>query len=213
MSVALVAVRGLDKTSPAFRRRLVEIAQPRGLNPSYLATAMSFETRGTFSPSIRPLDPQGHPISSAVGLIQFMGDTAALLGTSSAELAAMTAEEQLDYVAKDFDRVLHGRRISSLADHYLAIFAPSAIGRPEDAAVYTLFGTPAAYQANKGLDHNGDGIISVADAAAGVRQLYAEGEKRPPLQVDMNASSSGGGGGAVFAFAAAAAALVWSRSG
>jgi hypothetical protein len=56
---------------------------------------MAFETGGTFSPSQK--NAAG---SSVIGLIQFMSTTAKNLGTSTSELAKMTAVEQLNYVEK-----------------------------------------------------------------------------------------------------------------
>lgn len=59
---------------------------------------MAFETMETFKPDIRPLRKDGSRISSAVGLIQFLERTARGLGTSTAALAAMSREKQLEYV-------------------------------------------------------------------------------------------------------------------
>jgi len=88
----LLAVRGLEHTTEAFRRKLIRIADRRGLNPSFLAAVIAFETgRFPFSPSAK------NPFSGATGLIQFMKPTANHLGTTQEKLAQMTAVEQLDY--------------------------------------------------------------------------------------------------------------------
>ena len=81
----LVAVRGLEKTTPEFRRALIEMADRIGANPDYMTAVMSFETAGSFRADQKNLGG-----GSAVGLIQFMPSTAKKLGTTRAELMAMT---------------------------------------------------------------------------------------------------------------------------
>lgn len=69
----------------------------------WLAAVMDLETDGTFSPSIR------NPTSKATGLIGFTNKTARRLGTTTNELAEMTAIEQLPYVRKYLDLVRSGQ--------------------------------------------------------------------------------------------------------
>src|SRR5262245_26842119 len=97
------------KVSPEFRTKVVQIAARIGVDPDFLMAVMAFESGGTFSPSV--LNAAG---SGAVGLIQFMPMTAKMLGTSTAELALMTAEQQLDYVEKYFRS--HRRKLETLED-------------------------------------------------------------------------------------------------
>lgn len=190
----ILAIRGLaDNTTPAFRSKMVEVADRRGLNPSYLAAVMSFETRGTFSPTIRPLDRHGKPISSAIGLIQFLESTAKILGTTTDELSRMTAEEQLDYVEKHYETVDPHKRVSTIEDHYMAVFAPVAIGKPSSAAVYSA--PSDLYYANKGLDADGDGVITKSEAAAQVIKLAHAAESKPRIVVNGNGSTPGPGPG------------------
>lgn len=174
MTTLLLAVRGLEKTSEAFRAELCRLAARQALDPGALAAVMSFETGGTFSPSIK------NPGSSATGLIQFMEATARRLGTSTAELAAMTAEAQLAYVEKYF-ALIPSSRVKTETDHYMAVFAPAGIGKPESHVLYAA--PSAAYSANRALDRSGDGTITVGEAAAGVLGLIAEAKRRPPFIV------------------------------
>ena len=74
----------------------------------------------------------------------------------------MTPEQQLDYVEK-YLRPYKGR-IGNLKDLYLAIFAPSAIGKPDSTPVYTQKDHPQAYAANAPLDVDKKGYITVGDA-------------------------------------------------
>jgi peptidoglycan hydrolase-like protein with peptidoglycan-binding domain len=157
---ALASVPGIEKTSQAFRDKVVRIASDIGTDPNYLLAIMSFESGGTFSPSVK------NPYSGATGLIQFMPSTARNLGTSVEALAAMSAEQQLDYVSKYF--APYRGRLKTLEDAYMAVLWPKAIGKGNS---YVLFSTPStAYQQNSALDSNRDGKITVAEAASKVRQ-------------------------------------------
>src|SRR2546427_796322 len=111
------------RVSEKFRTKVRAIAADLGIDLDYLMAAMAFESAMTFSPSIPNAAGSG-----AVGLIQFMPATAQALGTTTDELCRMTAEEQLDFVAKYFA----GRKgqLQTLEDVYMAILWPAAIGKP-----------------------------------------------------------------------------------
>jgi hypothetical protein len=159
--VFLVAVPGLEKVSDAFKQKLVQIAASLKVNPNFLLAVMSFESGETFSPSVKNAAGSG-----AVGLIQFMPSTAKSLGTTTAALAAMTAEEQLDFVAKYFRQFK--KPLQTIEDVYMAVLNPSAIGK---GSSFVLFRKPSkAYDQNRGLDINQDGQITVGEAADRVRK-------------------------------------------
>lgn len=169
---AILAVSGLEKTSAAFRRRLLEVSAARGLNADYLAAVMSFETGGLFFPG-------PYPSSGAVGLIQFTPVAAQSIGKSMSELASMSAVRQLIEVGRYFDKI--GKPVSSLEDHALAVFAPAFIGQPPGTVVYA---TPSAqYEKNKGLDLDNSGTITVAEYVDRVKRVYDEAQARPRLPV------------------------------
>jgi hypothetical protein len=154
------------RVSGAFKTGVGSIAKTLALNPDFLMAAMAFETGETFSPSITNAAGSG-----AVGLIQFMPATAKALGTTTAALATMTAEAQLEYVGRYF--LPKRGRLSTIEDTYMAILYPAAIGRPDGK---TLFSRPATvYQQNMGLDTNRDGNITIREAAAAVRKKYDKG--------------------------------------
>ena len=155
------------KVSPKFIDKVVAICRKLGIeDPSDLMACMAWESGETFSPSI--LNGAG---SKAVGLIQFMPSTAKGLGTSSEALAAMTAEEQLEYVYKYF--LPYKGRLKNLGDLYMAILYPRAIGKPDD---YVLFkeGT-VAYRQNIGLDVGKDGNVTRGECLAKVRAKKERG--------------------------------------
>jgi hypothetical protein len=158
------------KVSEEFREKVNDICQELGTEPDYLMACMAFESGETFSPSIENAAGSG-----AVGLIQFMPATAQALGTTSEDLAAMTAEEQLEYVAKYFSP--RKDKLSSLEDVYMAILWPAAIGEPLD---YVLFDKddpehPKRYIQNQGLDVDKDGKITKAEASGMVRKKLEKG--------------------------------------
>ncbi len=141
------------------------IADTLGLDASDLMACMAFETGRRFTADVR------NPRSSATGLIQFMDATAKVLGTTTQALAAMTAEDQLNYVYKYF-RPYQGRLLG-LSDLYMAILWPRAVGANDDEPIFVQ-GT-SAYAVNAGLDLNKDHIVTKAEAAAKVADLRVEG--------------------------------------
>jgi len=160
----LKAIAGLEKTTPAFRRKLCEVADRLVVNPDYLAACIAFETNRTFSPSVKNAAGSG-----ATGLIQFMPSTAKNLGTTTDALARMTAEKQLDYVEKYF--APWRGKLKTLEDLYAAILWPAAVGKPD---TYVLFseGTKA-YEQNRGFDRAGTGEVTKAQVSAAIRSIYA----------------------------------------
>lgn len=162
------------KVSPTFRDRVRFIAEdldigpaPGRPEPNWLMTCMAWESGRSFRPDVKNMAGSG-----ATGLIQFMPTTARTLGTSVEKLAAMTAEDQLNFVWKYF-RPYDGR-LRSLADVYMAILWPAAVGKPDSFALFT---GGVAYRQNAGLDVDKDGRVTKAEAAAKVAALLPEGLK------------------------------------
>lgn len=162
------------KVSPTFRQRVIWIAEgldigpePGKPEPDWLTTCMAWESGRSFRPDIKNMAGSG-----ATGLIQFMPATARSLGTTVEALAVMTAEDQLNYVWKYF-RPYEGR-LRSLADCYMAILWPAAVGKPDS---YALFTGGIAYRQNAGLDVDKDGKVTKREAAAKVAALLPEGLK------------------------------------
>jgi hypothetical protein len=153
------------KVSSVFRDRVWWICDTLQFNPDDLMTCMAWESGRTFSPSKRNLAGSG-----ATGLIQFMPATARSLGTTTDKLAAMTAEDQLNWVYKYLRP--WGGKVKNLSDLYMTILWPKAVGQPDD---YALFTGGVAYRQNAGLDTNKDGKVTKAECAAKLYALKAEG--------------------------------------
>jgi hypothetical protein len=160
------------RVSAGFRSRVQEIAAGLGIDASWLMACMAFESGQTFSPSIRNAAGSG-----AVGLIQFMPQTAAALGTSTAELAAMSPEAQLEFVA-DYFRPRTGR-LRNLGDVYGAILWPAMIGKPDSFVVFDKADPdhPKLYLQNQGLDFNKDGKVTRGEACARPQVLLQRGQE------------------------------------
>lgn len=159
------------KVSPGFKRKTIAIARRLEMDPSHLMAIMAFETGRTFDPTIA-----NQAGSGATGLIQFMPATARGLGTTTRQLAAMSALDQLDCVERYLTP--YAGRIGDLASAYMAVLYPRAV---DQAPGYVLSRKGSkAYKLNRGLDANGNGQITKAEAAAKVFDLLEEG-LRPGL--------------------------------
>jgi hypothetical protein len=167
------------KVSSTFRSFVRQMAEDFStpeykLDPDWFMACMAFETMETFSPSVRPRRKDGSLVSTAVGLIQFLEAIARELNTTTAKLAAMTAEEQLKFVWLYFrNRIRERGPLKNLEDCYMAIHWPAAVGKPLDSVMYVK--GSSAFSANAGLDLNHDGRITKAEAGSLVRAKLARG--------------------------------------
>lgn len=151
-----------------FRQRVIAMCrtfQWSSSHASWIMSCMAFESAESFSPHITNAAGSG-----AIGLIQFMPNTAEYLGTDSIELAAMTAVEQLDYVEKYFKP--YAARVKGLPDMYMSILMPKFVGQPDDIVI---FKEGISYRQNAGLDANKDGRITKAEAAAKIFDKLKKG--------------------------------------
>jgi hypothetical protein len=143
-------VEGNLNVTAGFIKGVEKMADRLETKPEYILAAISFETGGTFSPSIQNS-------IGATGLIQFLKTTAKALGTTTDELRKMTAVEQLEYVEK-YLKPFKGK-LDSLEAVYTSILSGSP-KKPDN--VLFKFGT-AAYKLNP-LDWNEDGKITAREA-------------------------------------------------
>jgi hypothetical protein len=167
-----------QKVSPEFRNRLIQLCRRHEWtndHANWLMAAMAFESGETFSPSIKNAAGSG-----ATGLIQFMPSTAKGLGTTTADLAKMSAVDQLFYVEQYFKP--YAKRIKSLPDMYMAILLPKYIGRPDESV---LFSGGIAYRQNSGLDTDRDGVVTKLEAAAKVSEKFIKGYAFTELVQDV----------------------------
>ena len=143
---------GLSNT---FYNKVVNIAKEIKCNPNDLMALMYSESG---------LDPaERNKISNATGLIQFMPETAKQFGTSVDALKTMTAEKQLDYVAKYLKywktQAGYNKNESiSRGTLYALAFLPAKSKQEELCSAGSK-----AYNQNKILDKNKDGKITKTD--------------------------------------------------
>jgi hypothetical protein len=153
------------KVSPTFRDRVFWIADTLILDPDDLMACMAWESGETFRANVKNMAGSG-----ATGLIQFMPSTATALGTTTAAMAKMSAEDQLRYVYKYFRP--YAGRLHTLSDVYMAILWPKGVGQPDS---YVIFEDGVAYRQNAGLDINKDNQVTKAEAAAKVLEKKGKG--------------------------------------
>lgn len=160
-------VSALDaKLGKGFCAKLEQVAKNINCDPKDLLGMMQSESG---------IDPTAYNSNGgATGLIQFMPRTAESLGTTTDQLRNMSGVEQLDYVEQFFVNWTggSGQRLTG-GDLYTLCFLPAFINQETlcsssdgDTAVY--------YNANSGLDANGDGRITKTELSERVSGKYQE---------------------------------------
>ncbi len=155
-----------------FEQTMNSICTKLGINPSWLMMVMWSESRlnaqAVNKQAGDSADPKVRAANRAVGLIQFMPDTAKYLGTSTQKLYAMSAVDQLHYVYAYFKP--WAGKIHSYFDLYLITFFPIAVGKPDDFIIQTdkLKASTIAKQ-NPFFDMNKDGQLTVGEIK---RRMY-----------------------------------------
>ncbi len=152
-------IRGIENVSGAFIREVETVAARLDTDPLNLLAVMSFETDGTFSPSIK-----NYGFSGATGLIQFMPGTARAMGTTVEALSRLSRIEQLRWVEQYF--APHIGNLDRLEDVYMAVLWPAAVGKGH---YHKIFTTPRQYRQNLELDGNRDGKVTIEEATDVVR--------------------------------------------
>lgn len=162
------------KVSPAFVVEVKKLVIELGMNwidaPTDLMSCMAFETGERFTANVKS------PVSSATGLIQFMEATAKEMGTTTAALAGMTAEDQLRvYVRKYFMK--YKGKFKNLGDIYMSILWPAGMGKSDSHVLWDKTGRLKQYMANRGLDVNKDGAITRAECLGKINEKKTKGLK------------------------------------
>lgn len=156
------------KVSPSFKLRVLWIADALGCHPSDLMACMAWESGETFSSGIKNAAGSG-----ATGLIQFMPRTARTLGTTTADLAKMTPEDQLKYVYLYFKP--SAGKLHNLGDVYMAILWPGGVGKPDSYVLFDRAKTPTTFRQNAGLDGDHNGAVTRAECLVKINQKLAKG--------------------------------------
>lgn len=151
--MALAYIDKVTSNRTAFEQKVKQIASRLGINPDWLMIVMYAESRLNHLAE--------NPNSSATGLIQFLSKTLLQLGISKPQLLSMTNVQQLDYVEKYF--VMQGLKgkMKSVYDVCFGVFLPKYVGA-SDSTVIANAGTDT-YNANRGMDTDGDSKLTVAD--------------------------------------------------
>jgi hypothetical protein len=155
---------------PDFKAKLEKIATALGTTSNAMLAVMKLESG---------VDPaRQNKTGGASGLIQFMPDTARILGTTTDELRKMDAVQQLDYVYKYYK--MTGVGDGSPGDLYMATFMPKFIGYPDNFVLGQLGGgkvpgtnlsSDLVYKQNTPLDRNKDGAITIADIKSSIARF------------------------------------------
>lgn len=139
----------------AFKAKVIDVAGKLRIDPNWLMMVFWKESK------LRP--DAVNNITQATGLIQFMPATAISLGTTTSALKSMSNVEQLDFVYKYY--YPYRNYITKAEDLYLITFYPNAdkkhagtLSKPDEWVF-----PDAVYQANKGVDMNGNGQLSISD--------------------------------------------------
>jgi hypothetical protein len=182
-------VAGLRAKGAAVHRQLLAVAARRQLDVDHLAALIAHESGWNAQAE--------NPYTHAIGLIQFMPATAALLGTSPEALRRMSELEQLAYVEAFFARVAPHRALAP-RDIAMAAFLPSRIGAPDEDIAFSS--GSIGYDQNKALDRDRDGIITLGEVRDDVDRMLAGGGRFEVAAADAPAgptssSSTPSGGG------------------
>jgi hypothetical protein len=163
-----INVPGVKNLTQGQADAVIATAKELGMDPDWLFTVISFETGGTFSPTVRNAAGSG-----AFGLIQFMPSTAQnLLKTATRDEAvqqglAMSFTEQLRRMVVPYFR---GGKYKDLESVYLKVFYPVAMDKAND---YVIGASPSkVYTQNKGFDKTGKGYVTRGDVTSRIRSVY-----------------------------------------
>lgn len=150
-----------------FEKKVREISEKLDIKPEWLMAVMYLESK--FNANI-----ENYKGSGAIGLIQFMPNTAKDFKTTTNELKKMTPTRQLDYVYAYLQNVKQKYGdFDGLTELYLGVLYPKALENKDFC--FTLFAKPTnSYLQNSGLDENKDGIITVKDIDKRMKRMFPE---------------------------------------
>lgn len=199
---SVAAVPGIWRASGRDLVAFVQMCDRLMIEPDWLAAVISYESG--WDPAAK------NPRSSASGLIQFMEDTAASLGTTTASLRSMSISQQLPYVEKFFRRLTG--KMTSMASVYAAVFGPGKgdvnVTAPDSTVIYRA--PSDEYAKNAPLDRANKGYITKADlASAAQSKLDAANGRRIDVDMQVNVASMGGTSALVLSAAAGWALADW----
>lgn len=160
-------------------RALGRLSLEHDIDPEWLAIVMWSES------GLRPGAVFGHAMNTAPaplsagarGLIQFMPDTLrSLFKMADADIVDFPTwqfQGQLVYVSKfiSWAESIAKRSLQSQGMIYQAVFGPATLAASSTPDQVIYRSPSLAYTSNRGLDHNGDGAITVGDLDAHLDSL------------------------------------------
>jgi hypothetical protein len=186
----------------SFWPALTATAARLGLDPEHIARVMWNESR--INPTC--VNPNG----GARGLIQFMPATLKGLGYSGPDITTISATEQMPWVEKYFARQIaaYGRPSPTPGGVYQMVFYPASL-KYAHAAADTIVASPSpAYLANRSLDPNHDGRITLGDLEAVMAGVAKDPKYRAAI-APLGSAQGSPSALAVVGFLALAAAVAW----
>jgi hypothetical protein len=153
----------------ADRKKMRKIADDLGIKTKWLYKIIFAESGGNPKAINRQRgdskeDTIRIKMGRAVGLIQFMPNTAIGLGTTTKALYNMTVSEQLDYVHLYYKKALHGRKCTKQSTLYMVTFVPAMVGLHDSTIIETRnTNRHNIYKNNKRFDLNKDSVITIEE--------------------------------------------------
>lgn len=151
--MALAYIEKVSTNRAAFEQKVNRISANLGILPDWLMTVMYAES------GLNHLAANSQ--STAIGLIQFLESTLKNLGTTRNALKGLSNVQQLDFVEKYFVSLGLKGKMKSVYDVYFAVFSPKYVGKADGTVISTS--GQSVYNANKALDTNKDGRLTVLD--------------------------------------------------
>ena len=162
-----------------FLKEVIRISRKYEIDPGDLLGLMASES------SLNPASDNG----THVGLIQFSADRAKELGTTQEKLVKMNRAQQMKFVEKYFE-IVNLPKGASKGELYTSVIMPAYTDKGGDFELMTKFdkfsdgetGNPSVYAANKGLDANSDGFITIDEMGSRVDKKRKEFGIKPVEQ-------------------------------
>lgn len=174
----LAPIGGLQKTPPEFQSRLYAEAEAWGLDPNKVAAVMA--TESGFK-NVRAANSASH-----TGLLQFGKNewkkAAELVGSDVPweDIPTLSPEEQIPY-AMAYLKWRGVNRDDDVGKYKMATLWPAGTEAGDNYELYR--DDPKAYAANRGLDKDGDGRVTRAEAVRSTVELYERGMAADPFEV------------------------------
>ena len=150
----------------AFEAKVISIANKLKVSPDWLMMKMYMESR---------FNPAAHNTNGdASGLIQFMPSTLTYLGWNYGGwmFRKQSAITQLDWVYKYYKR--YTGKLQSFTELAIVTFFPIALGKPDSFILQANnLSASAVANANKALDLNNDGQITLGEYKMSLRKRVA----------------------------------------